>query len=101
MFNSQPLETAIGLVLLFFVVATGASSIVELWSRIVSKRAKNFEAALGAMLAGNKPKGDSELVAALNAFKGTSVYESALAASGKPLLRSPKGPSYLSAKAFA
>jgi hypothetical protein len=101
MFNSQALETAIGLTLLFFIVATGASSIVELWSRVVSKRAKNFETALGAMLAGTKKKGDPELVAALAAFKGTSVYESAVAATGKPLLRSPKGPSYLSAKAFA
>jgi hypothetical protein len=101
MFNSQALETAIGLTLLFFIVSTGASSIVELWSRVVGKRAKNFEAALGAMLAGNAPKNDSTLVAALNAFKGTSVYESALAATGKPLFRSRKGPSYLSAKSFA
>jgi hypothetical protein len=39
---------------------------------------------------------------ALNTFKGTTIYESAKAASGKSLFRrKPRSPSYMSAKAFA
>jgi hypothetical protein len=101
MFDSQALETLIGLVVMFFIVALGASSIVEVWSRVLQKRAKDLERALGAMLAG-KDGSASDLAAALNTFQGTSIYESAVAATGKTLFRRrSRAPSYLSAKSFA
>jgi hypothetical protein len=101
MFDSQAFETVIGLVLMFFIVALGASSIVEVWSRVLKKRGKDLEKALAAMLAGTASD-KSALRSALNTLKGTSIYESAVAASGKTLIfRKPRGPSYLSAKAFA
>jgi hypothetical protein len=100
MFDSQALETVIGLVVMFFIVALGASSLVEVWSRVLQKRAKDLERALGAMLAGQD--NSESALAALNTLKGTSIYESALAATGKTLFRRrPRAPSYLSAKAFA
>jgi hypothetical protein len=100
-FDSQALETLIGLVLMFFIIALGASSIVEIWSRVLKKRAKDLEGALAAMLAG-KTSDKSALKEALETLKGTSIYESAIAASGKTWIRKKdKGPSYLSAKAFA
>jgi hypothetical protein len=52
MFDSQALETVIGLVLMFFIVSLGASSITEIFSRLFQKRAKDLEDAIGAMLAG-------------------------------------------------
>jgi hypothetical protein len=105
MFGSQALETAIGLVAMFFIIAFAASSIVEIYSRLLSKRAGDLESTLKAMLAG-PTAGDSQLEQdaekALEAFKGTSVYESLQAAAGTTLFRNrPKRPSYLSAKAFA
>lgn len=101
MFGSQALETVIGLVLMFFVIALGASSIVEIGSRLVSKRAKDLEKTIGAMLAGTGAS-DPDIAAALNAFRGTTIYDSAKAAAGKTLFRRNwKLPSYLSAKAFA
>src|SRR5690348_9473438 len=84
---------------MFFVIALAASTIVETWSRLLGKRAKDLEGALQAMLAGTSP-GEGLAGEALAAFKGTSVYESALDASHSWLVRH-KGPSYLSAKSFA
>ena len=52
MFGSQALETAIGLALLFFVLASAASAIVEAASRILQKRARDLEATLHDMLTG-------------------------------------------------
>jgi hypothetical protein len=101
MFDSQAVETVIGLVLMFFIVALGSSSIVEIWSRVLHKRAKDLEGALGAMLAG-RGTNKSELEAALNTLKGTSVYESSMSAAGRTLFkRNERGPSYLSARSFA
>ncbi len=51
-FESQPVETAIGLILLFFVIALAASSLVELISQAFKLRAHDLEHALGQMLAG-------------------------------------------------
>jgi hypothetical protein len=100
MFGSQVLETAIGLVLMFFVIAFAASSIIEIYSRLLSKRAKDLERTVGAMLAGaNAP--DDDVAKALKAFKETSIYETAQAAAGKSVLRKYKHPSYVSAKAFS
>ena len=44
MFGSQALETAIGLALLFFVLASGASAVAEAISRLLGKRAKDLQA---------------------------------------------------------
>jgi uncharacterized membrane protein HdeD (DUF308 family) len=38
-FESQPVETAIGLILLFFVIALAASSLVEIISQVFKLRA--------------------------------------------------------------
>jgi hypothetical protein len=53
MFGSQALETAIGLALLFFVLAALASGIVENISRLLRKRARDLERTIGKMLSDN------------------------------------------------
>src|SRR4051794_430388 len=55
MFGSQALETAIGLSLLFFVLATAASAIVEIFSRLLHKRAAYLQEAIKALLVGAAP----------------------------------------------
>jgi hypothetical protein len=91
----------IGLVLMFFVLALTASSIVEVISRLAGKRAANLESALAAMLAGTAAT-DQDVEKALKLFKDTSIYDSAKGAAGKSLIRRKwKRPSYLSAKSFA
>lgn len=88
------LDTAIGLALLFFVLATAASALVELVSKRVKKRHRDLEQALGAMLSGQPV--DWTGSATLDArFRGTSIYRSAEVAAGKA------GVAYLSAKSFA
>lgn len=101
MFGSQAIETAIGLTAMFFVIAAAASAIVEAISRVVSKRAKNLEVAIAAMLTGDADIADTAVGAALAGFQGTSMYKSALRGSGKSLFRKRfKRPAYLSSKAF-
>jgi hypothetical protein len=101
MFGSQVLETAIGLAVMFFVIAFAASSIVEVYSRLLSKRAKDLESTVAAMLAGTDVP-DDDVAKALKAFTGTSIYASLQAAAGKTFIKKrPKLPSYVSAKAFA
>lgn len=101
MLGSQALETAIGLALLFTIVSTGASTIVETIARVLGKRAKNLEAGIAAMFGGSA-KDEPGVSQAMAWFKGTSVYTAAAAAVGKTLLRrTPRSPSYLSAKSFA
>lgn len=129
MFGSQALETAIGLATLFFLLATAASAICEVISRWFGKRAKDLERSIGALLSGqdaraakdereakekaggrvNKSKNVSDEMMhtghdlALRAIQGTSVWKAAEASAGKSMFRrrKDKGPSYLSAKAFA
>ena len=55
MFESQPIETAIGLVLMFFVIALAASSLVEIISQVFKLRANDLETAVGQMLTGEGP----------------------------------------------
>ena len=101
MFGSQVLETAIGLVLMFFVIAFAASSIVEIYSRVLGKRAKDLENTVAAMLAGGDAN-DADISNALTAFKRTSIYEALETAAGKSFLKKKKKlPSYVSAKAFS
>lgn len=112
MFGSQGLETAIGLALMFFVLAAAASAVTEVFSRIMQKRARDFEATLLEMLTAPAPHGresrrarEQRLAGAKDffaLFKATSVWQAAEAASGRSLLRRRKvGNSYLSAKSFA
>jgi len=94
MFGSQALDTAIGLVLMLFVLATAASSILELINRLARSRAKNLERALGSLLGGTG-NGGADATAALADLRRTSVYAAATESSDG------KAPAYLSAKAFA
>jgi len=94
MLGSQALETAIGLALLFFVLATATSALVELVSKVLKKRHRDLEQAIGAMLKeGDVDWAKSETLDA--AFRDTTIYRSARIAAGKA------GVTYLSAKSFA
>lgn len=94
MFGSQALDTAVGLVLMLFILATAASSLLETSNRLTRKRAKDLERALGELLGGNRNNG-ADAAAALASLRHTSVYAAATtAAGGAP-------PAYLSAKSFA
>jgi hypothetical protein len=100
MLGSQALETAIGLTLMFFVISLAASTLVETYSRLTSKRAADLERTLGLMLAGGA--GQAQAADALTALKATTVYDAVNAAAGTSAFRNrPKRPSYLSAKSFA
>ncbi len=100
MFGSQALETAIGLALMFFVIATASSAVVEFISRLFGKRSADLEKTIKHMLAG-QGQGDADLEKAWQLFSGTSVYAAAREGAGKALLTQKRRPSYLSAKAFA
>ncbi|MEV0291830.1 hypothetical protein AB0H36_47565 [Kribbella sp. NPDC050820] len=100
MFGSQALETAIGLALMFFVIATAASMITETIAQVFSTRAKNLKSTIGALLAGVAAD-ETHLSEAVESFKGTAVYDAAKAGAGRRLGRVRRDPSYLSAKAFA
>ncbi|MEP6630586.1 MAG: hypothetical protein ABJA89_08950 [Lapillicoccus sp.] len=94
MLGSQALDTALGLVLLLFVLATAASALLELANRVGRKRARNLETTLGHLLGGTGG-GGAPAASAIAALRRTSVYAAATAASdGRP-------PAYLSAKSFA
>ncbi len=94
MLGSQALDTALGLVLLLFVLATAASALLELANRLGRKRARNLATTLGHLLGGTGG-GGAPASAAIAALRRTSVYAAATAASdGRP-------PAYLSAKSFA
>jgi hypothetical protein len=107
-FGSQALETAIGMSLLFLVLASLASAIAEGYSRLLGKRAKDLEATVCRMLdgPGASPGGRPPL---FTAFRGTSVYLAAQLASRRSHGALRQGerslaqvrPTYLSAKAFA
>lgn len=121
MFGSQVLETAIGLAVLFFIVATAASAILEVVARLYKKRSKDLWNGISYLLVGAEQetaKGqeprevtaqgsggndrDPGPTTALDLFKETSVWRSAQLAAGHTLFKHrPNGPSYLSAKAFA
>lgn len=94
MFGSQALDVAIGLALLFFVLATATSALVELVAKRLRKRHRDLEQAIGAMLSGKDVEwaGSATLD---HAFRKTSIYRSAQAAAGKA------GVAYLSARSFA
>src|SRR4051794_16766259 len=89
MFGSQALETAIGLGLMFFIFATAASAITEIYASATKKRSKDLEAALIDMFNTGTPP------AALGAVASEDVKAFIKTATGKTET------SYLSAKAFA
>lgn len=100
MFGSQALETAIGLTLLLFILASAASAILELGVRLSRKRANDLAQALCSLMSDKETKNlakpntrEGEEVWA--AFQKTSVYAAVTKARGT--VRIP----YLSAKAFA
>src|SRR4051812_14424108 len=107
MFGSQALETAIGLAMMFVIIASAASMMAEIISRVFKKPARDLESAIVGML-GKSPnpekstasglERDFETSAAL--FKNTSVYRASSRAAGKAADK-VRMPSYLSAKAFA
>ena len=102
MLGSQALETAIGLTLLFFVVALAVSAATETISRVLGKRGKDLERVIRHMIGAATADGINDDGNRWNQFAGTSVYQAARAASGRTLVsRSAKLPSYLSAKSFA
>jgi hypothetical protein len=94
LFGSQALETAIGLALLFFVLATATSALVELVSKLLKKRHGDLEQAIGTMLKGEEVawSGSATLD---EAFRATTIYRSVETAAGRA------GVTYLSAKSFA
>lgn len=102
MFGSQALETAIGLALLFFVLASLVSAIVEGISRLLRKRARDLEQTIGLMLSGST-HWDTAADQALELFKETAIYQSATVAAGRGRrwFRKDVGPAYLSARSFA
>jgi hypothetical protein len=79
---------------MLFVLATAASSILELINRLARTRAKDLEQALGSLL-GGAGNGGADAAAALTELRRTSVYAAATQSSDG------KAPAYLSAKAFA
>jgi len=54
MFGSQALETLIGLVTMFFVLATAASAMTQVISRILMKRPKDLERTVDELLSGTR-----------------------------------------------
>lgn len=94
MFGSQALDTAFGLVLMLFVIATAASSLLELGNRVRAKRATDLRSAVGSLLSGESA-GAPAFTAALAQLESTSAYAAATTGAGRA------GPAYLSAKAFA
>ena len=91
---------------MFFIVATAASAVTEVISRLFTKRAGNLEHAINVMLSGPEPKGRggaaphegqpptrkarTPIIDAadtpMDAFKETSVWKMAQAAAGKSLI---------------
>jgi divalent metal cation (Fe/Co/Zn/Cd) transporter len=55
MFGSQALETAIGLAVMFFILATAASAITESTSRLMKKRSSDLETTIKEMLTAPAP----------------------------------------------
>lgn len=103
MFGSSALETAIGLALLFFVLSTLASAVVEGVSRLLRKRARDLEQTIGQMLSGSGTF-DEDAKKCLAMFQGTVIYRSASIAAGRGRPRwlpGAAGPAYLSARSFA
>src|SRR4051794_27406931 len=96
MFGSQALDTAIGLTLMMFVLATAASALLELGTRFLKLRSRDLQKALRGFIAEEQPKISTDAGRRVwTTFTRTSVYQAAVAA------RRGAAPPYLSAKSFA
>jgi hypothetical protein len=102
MLGSQVLEVAIGLAVVFFILALAGSAVVELLSQILSKRSRDLRKAVGRIMAGqssnlprNPEAGSNEEAAKefVEKLYDTSPIKS-LVASAK------RDPSYIAASAF-
>jgi hypothetical protein len=87
--GSQALETGIGLVVMFFLLATAASAIAEIYAAVVNKRSKDLKEALATMLS------SGELPTGVAAVTPDDVEKLLKTATGKT------NAAYLSAKSFA
>ena len=103
MVGSQALEMAIGLTLIFFLLASTASAVLEVISALLQKRAKDLEAALVGML--DTPPapqpGVPTKVADTSSFQSISPHRDVEWGVWKLKWRRTYKPSYVSAKAFA
>ena len=90
MSGSQAVETAVGLVLMFFLVSIMASAAVEIASQVMKKRSRDLERVITVMIDGPEPKSAGDEVVR---FKETTTYRTLAEASRQ-------APSYMSAKAF-
>lgn len=109
MFGSQALETAIGLVLLFFVLAVAVSSVTELISQGLQKRARDLEKTIARMLSASQSDPTGSPVSRFWGGVRRLVRRPASTPSGLPeeidrrlrvgVARGAKG--YMSAKSFA
>lgn len=89
MFGSQALDTAIGLALMFFIFATAASAITEIYAAALNQRAKGLEKALLEMFK------SGDLPPDIAAATDSDVKDFIKRATGRARV------SYLSAKSFA
>lgn len=89
MLGSQALETAIGLALMFFVFATAASAITEIFASVSRKRTRDLKTALRRMLS------SGELPASLSAVTDAEVEDFVRRTTGRSKA------AYMSAKSFA
>ena len=102
MFGSQVLEVAIGLAVVFFILALASSAIAELISQILSKRSKDLRKAIGRIVAGSSKNLSKRPEEGSNEALATDFVEklyrtspiSSLVASAK------RDPSYIAASAF-
>ena len=109
MFGSQALETAIGLVLLLFVLAVAVSAVTEAISQGLQKRARDLEKTIARMLSGTQPEPTGNPVTRFWGGVLRLVGRPATATSDLPgaidrrlrvgVARGSKG--YMSAKSFA
>ena len=104
MFGSQALEVAIGMAVVFFVVATSSSAVVDLITSVLKKRSKGLKKSVYRLLSGDKtvPKknasGQGQSEDATSEFMAKLLKSSpvaGLAATAKDY------PSYIPAKNFA
>jgi hypothetical protein len=89
MFGSQALETAIGLALMFFILATAASAIAEIYASLSKKRSEDLKTALKDMFS------TGELPGGLTAVTTDEVEAFVKRTTGRA------ESSYMSAKSFA
>ena len=88
MLGSQVVEVAIGLPLVFFVLALASSAVTEIVSQAMSKRSRDLKKAIGRIVAGQSDeltKTDTRVLEFVGKLYDTSPISSLVAASkGNP-----------------